>query len=363
MVRQEMRASAPEVSVVMAVYNGEPYLRESIESILSQTFTSFEFIVVDDGSIDATPTILAEYAQRDSRVVVLKNLQNLGLAGSLNKGLTVARGQYIARHDADDTSAPERLQKQVDYLNSNPSVALISTGIYITDSCGNYLGEHLPPLDSTLLRWQLLFKNPVRHPTVMWRKELIAANVGQYDLHFSYCEDYDLWVRIISRYQIETLPLCLVNMRQHQNSITATKADPQELQISQLTRRQLAHYYPKKELKEYSLTNLRALARRDLNLHEMFLSLDATRFKVASFQYLALFDRFLEVNALEKDDLGRQGLYVDVEQTLTGLLSRCKEKGWISVGISILLNYLYRHPYRWVALRSRFLKDKSDEFP
>src|SRR4051812_26679567 len=125
-------AASPTVSVLMAVYNGEQYLREAVNSILSQTFKDFEFIIIDDGSTDRSPELLASYARADSRVKLISR-PNKGLTKSLNEGLHAARGEFVARMDGDDISLPERFERQVSYLREHPEVVLVGSRVEFID--------------------------------------------------------------------------------------------------------------------------------------------------------------------------------------------------------------------------------------
>ncbi len=131
----------PKVSVIMSVYNGDKYLREAIESILNQTFTDFEFIIVNDGSTDNSLEIIESYD--DERIKTINNKKNIGLTKSLNKALKFAKGKYIARQDADDVSLPNRFEKQVEYLDSHPEVALVGTSVYLIDENGKIIGKRI----------------------------------------------------------------------------------------------------------------------------------------------------------------------------------------------------------------------------
>lgn len=209
--------TAPRVSVVMAVHNGAPYLREAVESILAQTFTEFEFIIIDDGSTDATASILAEYG--DPRLRLVRNAANIGLTRSLNKGLTLAQGKYIARMDADDVSLPERLAIQVAHLDAHPDVGLLGTGYYLINEDGERFTDTAPaqPLTHTEIRWQLLFHNAFCHSSVMfWRPDSV---LGMYDEQIVYAQDYALFARLASLMQMTNLPDLLLAHRVHHTQI------------------------------------------------------------------------------------------------------------------------------------------------
>lgn len=183
-----------KISVVMSAYNAEKYLREAMDSILAQTYGDFELIVIDDKSTDATGQILKEYAQRDPRVVVLENQENMGLTKSLNKGLAVAKGEYIARMDADDISVPDRFAKQVDFLDSHPDYSFVSCiGRYI-DEDGKEEQLRLFPETNEEICAMMPKVDAVMHPGVMFRKADIAA-IGDYCEDFRVVQDYDLWFR------------------------------------------------------------------------------------------------------------------------------------------------------------------------
>lgn len=213
----------PKVTVLMAVYNGEHYLRETIDSILAQTFQDFEFLIVNDGSADSTQEIIQSYD--DSRIRLVNNERNIGLTRSLNKGLELAKGEFIARQDADDVSQPERLAKQVAFLETHPEVALLGTGYQEIDAQGNLIGEGNLPCTCTQIRWDLLFYSPFIHSAVMWRKNYVLEQVGFYNESYSYAQDYDLWCRIARTLQVANLSESLVKYRVIPSSMTATYGD------------------------------------------------------------------------------------------------------------------------------------------
>jgi len=209
----------------MSVYNGERHLREAVESILAQTYTDFEFVIVDDGSDDKTADILQSY--RDSRMIVVHQ-PNMGLTRSLNRGVAMTRGQYIARQDADDVSLPDRLQKQVHFLDIHPEIALIGTSLLLIDEKDNLKGEAKALCGDIELKWNLLFRNAFAHSAVMIRKEALDC-VGLYDerLEYLYVEDYELWSRIAIKYTVANLPEPLVKFRLSASSISERHKDEQ----------------------------------------------------------------------------------------------------------------------------------------
>lgn len=211
----------PRVTVLMPVYNGERFLRGALESILSQTFTDFEFLIIDDGSTDQSAEIVRTY--NDSRIRLVQNESNLKLTASLNRGLSLARGEYIARMDADDVCMPERLEKQVRFLDENQHVDILGTDVEMIDHAGALWLGSKPfrlPRKHGAIRWMLYFVCPIYHPTVMMRRTVMDSLDG-YSLDFPYAEDYDLWLRAAAQVQIGNVPDILLKLRIHESSKVA----------------------------------------------------------------------------------------------------------------------------------------------
>lgn len=184
------KKTSPLVSVVMSVYNGEKYLREAIESILNQTFTDFEFIIINDGSTDDTLKIIKSY--KDLRIVLIDR-ENKGLVASLNEGINVARGKYIARQDADDWSVNTRLAKQVEYLEGNSEAVVVGSWITIIDDKSTARGVHRLYTEDIDIKRELLLRSPFAHGSIMAVKSKLPARYGIYDDKFYPAEDYALW--------------------------------------------------------------------------------------------------------------------------------------------------------------------------
>jgi glycosyltransferase involved in cell wall biosynthesis len=189
---ESMNLKTPLVSVVMCVYNDEKNVALSIESILKQTFTDFEFIIVDDGSNDKTPEIIESYSSKDPRSKVF-HIKNSGVAASANFGISKAVGQYIARIDSDDISYSHRLQIEVDLLNNNPNLSLVGGGVHIIDHNGNIIG--IRNIKTRNEKRTLLFRNIFQQSDVMFRKS-VFNKLGGYREKLKNGEDYDLWLRI-----------------------------------------------------------------------------------------------------------------------------------------------------------------------
>lgn len=210
----------PQVSVILPVRDGERWLREAVVSVLTQTLAELELVVVDDGSGDATPAILAELGASDPRLVVLRQERD-GLVAALNRGLAQARAPLIARLDADDIALPERLARQRDYMRDHPDVVLLGGWADIIDESGTPRGRQMRP-DPAGLRQTLTKKSPFIHPTVMFRAEA-ARRVGGYRAAFEAGEDYDFWLRLADIGEIAILPELLIRYREHGGSVTRTR--------------------------------------------------------------------------------------------------------------------------------------------
>lgn len=215
------------VSVVMAVRNGSAHVAEAVDSILSQTLRDFEFIVVDDGSHDRTPEILAAYASRDPRMRVVSQ-QPSGLVTALNRGCAMSRATYIARMDADDIAAPTRLRVQLDRLRDTPEIGVLGTGARVVDASGRPVGSlAFPPTDSEI-RALLEMQNAFVHASVMFRSDVFAA-VGGYRSVALAAEDYDLWLRMAEVTQMANLEQALLDYRIHAENVTGAKLRQQVL--------------------------------------------------------------------------------------------------------------------------------------
>jgi len=212
----------PKVSVIISVYNGSKFLDQAIESILKQTFVDFEFLIVDDASTDSCPEIISTWAKKDSRISVIKNNLNIGLTKSLNKGIEMAKGEYIARIDADDVCYPKRLEKQVAFLDANKNCALVGSWAEIINDKNNILRVVKYPTESAKLKRDLIKYNPFFHSSIMIRKSTLT-NVGMYDENFRFAQDYELYFRIAKKYDIANLPETLIKYREIKDSITSKK--------------------------------------------------------------------------------------------------------------------------------------------
>lgn len=234
------RMSTPIISVVMSVYNGARFLPEAIESILEQTFTNFEFIIINDGSTDETLSILESYAKRDVRVNVYSHAKQ-GLTESLNRGCMMARGEYIARMDGDDISVKDRFISQLEFMDAHAEVGLLGGAFELIDTTGKTLCTAVNPLEDREIRRALVDGSVFLHPSVLMRKEALDM-VGRYR-KVMHAEDYDLWLRMAECTQVANLPKVLVKYRVHSNQVSVSKCKEQALwtgaaQIAALLRKE-----------------------------------------------------------------------------------------------------------------------------
>ncbi|MEP7357844.1 MAG: glycosyltransferase, partial [Anaerolineales bacterium] len=226
--------TAPRVSVLMPVYNGGEYLAAALDSILSQSLAELELVAVDDGSTDGSAGLLATRAAGDPRLVIVTNPRNLGLTHSLNRGLAVCRGAYIARQDADDLSAPGRLARQAEYLDAHAEIGVLATAIAIVDADGGVRRERYfeDKLTNAELQAGLLVDYCIGHGSVMMRRQALDA-VGGYDAAMEPAEDHDLWLRLAEVTQLACLPDALYSYRHLGTSVSRTRRSQQVLRVAQ----------------------------------------------------------------------------------------------------------------------------------
>ena len=216
------------VSVIMPAYNASLYLRDAIDSILNQSYHNFELIIINDGSTDNTEAIILSYS--DFRIRYVKNEENLKLIKTLNKGIDLALGKYIARMDADDISLSFRLEKEIQYLENNPSVDVVSCFPNNIDSKGKFLchSSYFSCTENLSCRFVSLFEPPILHPGVMFRANILQAYKYSDQSEFYHIEAFELWNRMLfSGIKVHMIPEYLFNYRDNATSICHTFADVQ----------------------------------------------------------------------------------------------------------------------------------------
>ena len=246
----------PLVSVNMPVYNGAKYIKQAIDSILNQTFSNFELIIVDDGSTDNSTKIIESYL--DFRIKLYSNEINRGLAYTRNKAIELSCGKYIAVLDCDDIAYPERLEKQVSFLEANPEYGLVGSWFDIVDKNSISNGDVVKlTLASHLIKSQLFFGNYFAQSTIMMRKEIFYE--FRYHSEFAPAEDYFLWSQIAFKYKVANLQESLVKYRSHDESISFRNIDVQEARVKKI----FAFH-----LSQLSLSNF---SEKQLELHYLLL--------------------------------------------------------------------------------------------
>jgi hypothetical protein len=232
-----MTKNPPLVTVLMPVFNAKDFLRESINSILNQTYNCFEFLIINDGSTDESLEIIREF--KDGRIKIVSLEKNIGIISVLNLGLEIAKGDYVARMDADDISLPQRLEKQVEFLQDNPDVGCLGTDFeWLDDPNRQSWIKYFDPVNISIA---LLFECAICHPTVMLRMEAIHRHKFSYPTEYVHAEDYALWVNTGQKIKLANLREVLLIYRKHEKQISATKNQLQCLSINRIQTIQLEY--------------------------------------------------------------------------------------------------------------------------
>lgn len=223
-----MNKKNPEISVVMPAYNAEKYIARAIESVLNQTFSNFELIIVNDASTDKTLSIIKRYAMKDSRIRYKSNLKNKLIAHSLNTAIEMAKAPIIARMDGDDESTPERLATQFAILKKNKKIAVVGANLTVVDTKGIVVSKREYPKQSKDLKRLMFRYSPFSHPVVMFRKSVFDEFHG-YRTDIFPCEDIDLWFKIGSKYDFASVEKPLLKYTLIPNSSSHKKLKKLEL--------------------------------------------------------------------------------------------------------------------------------------
>lgn len=249
--------TAPLISVILPSYNAKAYLADSIESILQQTFSDFELILIDNVSTDGSDQLLKSFT--DPRIRLYINESNIGYTRSLNRGLSLARGRYIARMDADDISQKTRFEKQVQFLESNPDYGIIGCSYQIINAQGRIVGTRIMPESDLEIRWKNLLCSPFCHPAVMIRKSILDQHQLTFDVEKEPAEDYHLWNRIISHSQGFNLAETLLHYRIHGKNESTLRAAEQQRQIESISFSHIQQAFPSDSITPEEVEVLRKL--------------------------------------------------------------------------------------------------------
>lgn len=209
-----------KISILLPTYNGALYIEEAIKSVITQTYNDWELIILDDASTDDTGKISKEYAELDQRIIYVKNETNLRLVKNLNKGLSLAKGSFIARIDEDDIWTDiDKLKKQMEVFDKDNNCVLVGTYFEVVDEGGKHIRNITPPLDDKSIRKIILLYNPFGHSTVIFKKAEVMK-IGGYDKAIKYGEDYDLWLRLGMVGAFAILPEITVRYLQRKSSMS-----------------------------------------------------------------------------------------------------------------------------------------------
>ena len=223
-IGEDMNSSSyvmkPEISVLMSCYNGSLWLRDAIDSVLNQTYENFEFIIVDNGSTDDTWNIIQSYRNQDKRIVAISK-KNSWLPDSLNVGIAQARGEWIAKLDADDICEPTRFEEQISFVRKHPEVVLLGSGFLEIDEQGRLIKKHLyPSKHCELVQHLEHLQNFFPHSSAFYRLDIIRL-IGGYNLHFRIAQDWQLWSELALRGKVMCLPKHLVQIRKHSDQLSS----------------------------------------------------------------------------------------------------------------------------------------------
>ncbi|MWV55176.1 glycosyltransferase family 2 protein [Chlorobium phaeovibrioides] len=253
----------PQVTILMPVHNGERYLTEAIDSILKQSFTDFEFLIIDDGSTDGSTTIVKSY--EDPRIRLIANPENHGTVHVLNQGISEAKGTYIARMDADDISLPTRLEKQVHFMDNHPEIGISGTAMRLIKNGKLKNTRTLPETDEEL-KIQLLFSTCFFHPTVIMRSDLAKAH--PYPENLIYTQDYNYWTSLADKTAFANIPETLLYFREHAGQLSSRKADLQVTNARRIREGYLRRLTEDISLEELEIHHRIAENQKDIDLRK-----------------------------------------------------------------------------------------------
>lgn len=273
MLQKIIMTKSPLVSVVLPICNGQDYILDAINSIRMQTFTDFELIVIDNASADATPKLIKQAAKEDKRIVILTNETNIGVVGSLNRGLKESRGTYYARADGDDIALPNRLAEQVAYMESHPNVVALSNW---GEKFGGASGRIITATSAAGIRATSLFISPMVHASSIMRTSALLKHQITYRPNCP-LEDFDIWVRLSKIGDLAALPKVLFRYRVHSASMTARSTSYIRGAVRVILRDSLENYLEPRGLGHF-------LNDRTLELHSRFSCLEKMNF----LEYIAL---------------------------------------------------------------------------
>lgn len=291
-----MNYNTPKISVIMPVYNSSKYLKKAIDSILKQTFSDFELIILNDCSTDDSKVIIENYALEDNRIVFIDKTHNVGPALLRNEGIDNAKADFIALMDSDDVALPKRFEKQVVFLENNPDIDLCGTwytifGEGIKDKIVKNAQNH------DLLKVSFLNDNPIGNPTVMLRKRIFASN--RFNPDYVPVEDYELWSRTITKHKFYNIPETLLLYRWHNTNISQTKKENTENALFKIKKNQLEQFGIVDENEIHSFINALVFQKK-LKSSEVYQAILSGKILLERNQELNNFDTIILKKNIEK---------------------------------------------------------------
>lgn len=334
----------PEITVLMSVYNGERFLREAIESILNQTYREFEFLIINDGSTDSSREIILSY--NDPRIRLIDNEPNIGLTRSLNKGLRLAKGEYIARMDADDISIQERLEKQFKFMEKRLDVGLVTSWYEVIDEKNSCISIINDERTFENMYYFFTFGNQFPHSSTFFRKKNVMDLDG-YDERYKRSQDYDLWFRLSRVTRIEMISEVLLKWR---------KTD---INISNMFKNEQTDF-----AKQIFITNLESILSNRLNLDEYIYLFNNFNGNITKNNLIKSINHLVEINKKVLYSINPV-LKVDMFKLNREIEKNIYFRTIVAAGIIYknasnfdFLYFIYRHPCK-ANLIKYFLKSKK----
>jgi len=326
----------PTVTVLMSAYNSASFILEAVESILKQNWTDFEFLIIDDGSNDNSVDIIRHY--QDERINLILNESNIGLTASLNRGLSIAKGKYIARMDADDIAEPNRLSSQVNFLEQHPEIGILGSQCFLFDGTSPESHSiYYVPNNDLEIRWNSLLNNPFAHPTVMLRREILIRYGLTYDETFKTAQDYEFWTRLLNYTQGANLEFATLKYRIGEG-ITKTKRENQLKNHDFIAHRTIQNTLPELAFSLEKVSQIRSLViTKDLyNSNNKNFNLDSLQALIDYLQMLGCFISKYDKNTLNIKKLKNKELY-NVSKILIKIAYL---SGWQVISNKILKQYI-----------------------
>lgn len=285
----------PEISVLLPVYNSEKYILEAVNSILNQTFTNFELIIIDDGSRDSSIQIINSI--KDERIVFLRNEENKGLIYTLNKGIGLSKGNYIARMDADDISENNRFMKQLTEFKKDSNLVICGSYIKTFGNGAEEFINHIPSSNSQILS-SIFFRCPFAHPSVMIKKSALMQLDEFYREDYKHSEDYDLWSRLVFKGNSLNIPEYLLNYRVHENQVSTVFEEHKYQSVLKIQKNVLVKFgiFPNEIESIFLINFFKGISRNDTSYLEigiLFLNNIQKQFKEKYPQYIEIHSQIL----------------------------------------------------------------------